>query len=151
MISKIFERALKAVAIVFAIGVVFVLLLGVVLPSARRVPERGARVVKVSGGFAEFRDKAWVTGTGTVTRVLADDRIPPCHQRFILSDDTGCTILIAHNIDEWKRLAGVKVGDAVAVKGEYVSNSEGGVVHWTHPDKSHRKPGGWLKKVKGCK
>lgn len=202
MISKIFERVLKAVAIVFALGVAFVgmlvattgsdqdvafgmaisagalwsvvgivrsktgdkiwrsyallaavavLLFGAVLPSARRVPERDTRVVIVPGGFAEFCDKAWVTGTGTVTRVLADDRNPPCHQRFILSDDTGRTILIAHNIDEWKRLAGVKVGDAVAFKGEYVVNSEGGVVHWTHPDKSHRRPGGWLKKVKSGK
>lgn len=144
--SKTRDKLWRSYALLAAVTV---LLFGAVLPSARRIPEKDARVVRASVGFGEFRDKTWVTGTGTVTRVLADDRTPPCHQRFILSDDAGCTILIAHNIDEWKRLAGVKVGDAVAFKGEYVSSPEGGVVHWTHPDKSHRKPGGWLKKVKG--
>lgn len=110
--------------------------------------------VKLSGGFAKFRNKSWVTGAGTVTRVLDDDLDPPCHQRFILSDETGHTILIANNIDGRERLADVNVGDVIAFKGEFVSNPQGGVVHRTHPDNSHRKPGGWLKKLKsserGC-
>ena len=106
--------------------------------------------VKLSGGFAKFRNKSWVTGSGAVTRVLEDDLEPPCHQRFILADESGHTILIAHNIDGWERLDDVKVGDVVAFKGEFVSNPKGGVVHRTHPDNSHRKPGGWLKKLKNA-
>lgn len=134
------------------LAVASLLLLGVALPDGRRTAQGNVTcAVKEPGGFAAFRDKSWVTGSGTVTRVLADDRTPPCHQRFILSDGAGRTVLIAHNIDEWGRLADVKVGDVVAFKGEFVSNSEGGVVHWTHPDKSHRKPGGWLKRLKSVK
>ena len=106
--------------------------------------------VKSSGGFSRFRNKAWVTGAGKVTRILDDDLEPPCHQRFILSDGSGRTVLIAHNIDESDRIADLSVGDVIAFKGEYVSNSKGGVVHWTHPSHSAYKPGGWLKKLKGA-
>ena len=105
--------------------------------------------VKVVGGFAKFRNKSWVTGAGKVTRVLDDDLEPPCHQRFVLSDEAGHTILIAHNIDECDRVPDLSVGDVIAFKGEFINNPQGGVVHWTHPSKSAYKPGGWLKKVKG--
>lgn len=118
--------------------------------SAVRTVGVTTNAVKLTGGFAKFRNKTWVTGSGTVTRILDDDLEPPCHQRFILSDGFGRTVLVAHNIDEWDRLADVEVGDVIAFKGEFVSNPRGGVVHWTHPDKSHRKPGGWLKKLKGA-
>ena len=106
--------------------------------------------VKVVGGFAKFRNKSWVTGAGKVARILDDDLEPPCHQRFILSDETGHTILIAHNIDESERISDLSVGDVIAFKGEYISNPQGGVVHWTHPSKSAYKPGGWLKKLKSA-
>ena len=106
--------------------------------------------VKLSGGFAKFRHRSWVTGAGTVTRVLDDDLEPPCHQRFILADESGRTVLIANNIDGWERLADVAVGDVIAFKGEFVCNPKGGVIHWTHPDNSRRKPGGWLKKLKSA-
>lgn len=105
--------------------------------------------VKVSGGFSKFCNKSWVTGAGRVTRILDDDRERPCHQRFILSDESGRTILIAHNIDETDRIADLSIGDVIAFKGEYVSKPNGGVVHWTHPSHSAYKPGGWLKKLKG--
>ena len=109
-------------------------------------------VVKLSGGFAKFRNKSWVTGMGTVTQVLDDDLEPPCHQRFILSDGFGHKIQITNNIDNGReRLVGVKIGDTVAFKGEFISTPEGGVVHWTHPDSAHRKPGGWVKMLKSAK
>ena len=43
------------------------------------------------------------------------------------------------------------LGDVIAFKGEFVSNPQGGVVHWTHPSNSAYKPGGWLKKLKSAK
>lgn len=104
--------------------------------------------VKLEESFAKFRNRAWVAGMGTVKRLLPDDLDPPCHQRFILTDPSGHTLLIVNNIDDFDRLEGLGVGDVVAFKGEYISNAEGGLVHWTHPDRSHRKPGGWLKILK---
>lgn len=106
--------------------------------------------VKLSSGFAKFRDRAWVSGVGTVTRILDDDLEPPCHQRFVLSDANGHTILIAHNIDECDRVSDLSLGDVIAFKGEFVQNPKGGVVHWTHPSNSALKPGGWLKKLKSA-
>ncbi len=99
--------------------------------------------------FSDFRNKSWVEGSGVVKKVLPDDTTPPCHQRFILADPTGRTILIAHNIESWSRLADVRPGDTVEFRGEYVDNDRGGVVHWTHPDPAGRKPlgGGWLRKA----
>ncbi len=97
--------------------------------------------------FSNFKDRTWVTGEGRVTRVLADDLVPPCHQRFVVADSEGRTVLVVNNIDEWPRLPDVKTGDRVAFRGEFVDNPQGGLVHWTHPDKSRRRIGGWVKKV----
>jgi len=104
-------------------------------------------VVQVSGGFAKFRDRTWVTGVGTVRKVLPDDLDPPCHQRFVLVDKYGHSILVVNNIDDFDRLPDVKVGEAIAFRGEFIANPRGGIVHWTHPDRSGRRAGGWLKKV----
>lgn len=96
--------------------------------------------------FAAFRDGQWVTGVGEVVRVLDDDLDPPRHQRFIMKDGFGNTVLVAHNIDQAARIPGLKAGDEIAFKGEFRVNDRGGVIHWTHPDSSRRHPGGWLRR-----
>lgn len=96
--------------------------------------------------FASFRDGEWVTGWGTVKKILPDDTVPPCHQRFLLVDPTGETLLIANNIDRWPRLADLHVGDIVEFKGEFKDGERGYLVHWTHPDTSGRRPGGYVRK-----
>ena len=101
--------------------------------------------------FGAFKDRAWVTGWGKVTRILEDDLEPPCHQRILLTDPTGATLLVVNNIDSGRRLEGVGVGDTLAFKGEFIDNEKGGLVHWTHPDSSRRRPGGWLCKVAAAK
>ena len=126
-----------------------------------RVPGATAKVVQpaqnstdtasLDADFSKFRDKAWVTGRGKVTKILSDDKDPPCHQRFFVADGNGRTILIAHNIDESPRIADLAVGDVVDFKGEFVNHKRGGLLRRTHPDKSHRKPDGWVKKVDSSK
>jgi len=110
--------------------------------------ERGAGLERhvYRTDFSAFRDSQWVTGVGTVRRVLDDDLDPPRHQRFILEDEFGNTVLVAHNIDQAVRLQGLKPGDEVAFRGEYKANDRGGVIHWTHPDSTRRRQGGWLRK-----
>ena len=80
---------------------------------------------------AQERD-VQVKGSGTVTRLLADDTEADCHQQFILILGSGQTLLIAHNIDIAPRLNGLQVGDTVAFYGAYVYSDKGGTVHWTH-------------------
>lgn len=116
-------------------------------PKVVQPVEKRADAVQLDTDFSKFRDKTWVTGRGKVTKVLGDDKDPPCHQRFFVADGNGRTILIAHNIDESPRLAELAVGDVVDFKGEFVNHKKGGLLHRTHPDKSHLKPDGWVKKV----
>lgn len=83
-------------------------------------------------------------GNGVVTRLLPDDQKGSRHQRFILRLASGQTLLVAHNIDIAPRIAGIRVGDAVSFCGQYESNSQGGVIHWTHHDPQGRHTAGWL-------
>lgn len=82
---------------------------------------------------------------GVVAKVLPDDRQGLRHQRFIVRLANGQTLLVAHNIDEAPRVAGLQAGDQVRVHGEYIWNAKGGLLHWTHRDHSGRHPAGWIK------
>ena len=85
-----------------------------------------------------------VEGLGTVERVLRDDDDGSRHQRFILSLDSGHTLLVSHNIDLAPRIADLRDGDEILFRGQYEWNDRGGVLHWTHHDPDGRRPGGWL-------
>jgi cold shock CspA family protein len=88
---------------------------------------------------------AQMGGVGVVERVLADDNDGSRHQRFILRLASGQTLLIAHNIDIANRIEALSSGDRVDFYGQYQSNPEGGVIHWTHHDPDGNHVAGWLK------
>jgi hypothetical protein len=98
----------------------------------------------VAAAFAERRSDVWVEDDGRVETILRDDREGSRHQRFILRLTSGGTLLVSHNIDLAPRVP-VAVGDQVSIRGEYVWNDKGGLVHWTHHDPSGRLPGGWVR------
>ena len=85
-----------------------------------------------------------VGGGGTVLRILSDDNTGDRHQRFILKMSSGRTLLIAHNIDLAPRIQSIKEGDFVMFYGQYETNAQGGVIHWTHKDPQGRHVAGWL-------
>lgn len=86
-----------------------------------------------------------INGSGKVTRIFPDDLEGSRHQKFIIELSSGKTLLISHNIDIAPRINLLEKGDTVSFYGEYVWNSKGGLVHWTHRDpKGHHKDG-WLK------
>lgn len=99
----------------------------------------------IGRAFTNRTSNVQVEGEGVVTRILSDDVTGARHQRFILRLASGQTILISHNIDLAPRLDGLREGDSVAFNGEYVWNSEGGLIHWTHHDPAGRHVAGWLK------
>jgi hypothetical protein len=113
-------------------------------PKAPASTDSGPRLARLYAGHA--RD-VWVECSGTVERVLEDDRDPPRHERFVLrvpGDDAG-TILVAHNIDLAPRVP-LHAGDTVTLRGEYEWNPQGGVIHETHHATSARgAPGGWVR------
>lgn len=85
-----------------------------------------------------------VKGEGVVERLLSDDNDGSRHQRFILKLASGQTLLVAHNIDLAPRINELRSGDSIIFYGEYVWNSKGGVIHWTHHDPDNIHTAGWL-------
>ena len=86
-----------------------------------------------------------VGGSGSVSRILPDDRKGSRHQKFILRLSNGQHILIVHNIDLARRINKLSIGDTVEFFGEYEWNDKGGLIHWTHHDPAGRHVDGWLK------
>jgi hypothetical protein len=99
---------------------------------------------RIALAFENKRQAFQVSGTGRVVRILPDDRDGSRHQRFILSLESGQTLMIAHNIDLAPRIATLAVGDTVSFYGEYEWSARGGVIHWTHHDPQGRHVAGWL-------
>lgn len=100
---------------------------------------------EIARAFKTKKSNVQVEGEGVVERILADDRVGSQHQRFIVRLSSGQTVLITHNIDIAPRVVGLQEGDSISFYGEYVWNSQGGLVHWTHHDTEGRHVAGWLK------
>lgn len=97
-----------------------------------------------ASAFAARLSDIQMQGEGRVIKTLPDDHEGSRHQRFILQQADGHTVLVAHNIDLAPRLNGLKKGDTVGFFGEYEYNARGGVIHWTHHDPQGRHADGWL-------
>lgn len=81
---------------------------------------------------------------GRIIRILPDDIKGDQHQRFIIEEDSGRSLLVAHNIDVAPRVERLFIGGRIKVFGEYETNDLGGLVHWTHHDPEGRVEGGWI-------
>ena len=119
------------------------LILVLVLAGCYHAPEHNDD--PIGRAFTNRATDVQVEGEGVVTRILADDVTGARHQRFIIQLASGQTLLISHNIDLAPRLEGLREDDTVAFNGEYVWNSQGGLIHWTHHDPVGRHVAGWLK------
>lgn len=95
--------------------------------------------------FAKRQSDVQVEVSGIVTRLLTDDNKGSRHQRFLIKQQSGHSLLIVHNIDLAPRIVSLKAGDTVQVYGEYIWNDKGGLIHWTHHDPANRHPHGWIK------
>lgn len=95
--------------------------------------------------FKNRRSDFQIQDAGTVIKNLPDDLKGSRHQKFILKNKTGETVLVAHNIDLAPKIKSLREGDRVDFYGEYEWNPRGGVVHWTHHDPKGRHVSGWLK------
>jgi len=81
---------------------------------------------------------------GRVVLVLPDDTRGVRHQHLLIELEEGFTVKVVHNLDVSTRVPAV-VGETIEVRGEYVYNDKGGLVHWTHRDRDGRHPGGWIR------
>ncbi len=93
------------------------------------------------GFFGQHRSGAWVTVSGKISGILGDSYGRFRHQRFTLGCSNGLTILIVNDISVGQR-APVAARGRVTVRGQYVWDSQGGLVHFTHH--ADNGPGGWI-------
>lgn len=98
----------------------------------------------IGKAFKTRRSDVLVEGGGVVTRILSDDLAGGRHQRFIVRLASEQTVLVSHNIDLAPRIEGLREGDRVRFKGEFVWNQQGGIIHWTHHDPTGRHVAGWV-------
>ncbi len=110
--------------------------------SVRLGPPRDTGDVALRAAATAQRRNVPIEFSATVVKLLKDDREGSSHQRFLVKA-AGLSVLVAHNIDLAER-AQVKVGDVVRMRGEYVWNDKGGVMHWTHRDPRGRHAAGFI-------
>jgi outer membrane receptor protein involved in Fe transport len=84
-----------------------------------------------------------VEAAGRVTRLLPGDTKGPRHQRFLVRIADSLTVLVIHNRDLAPAVP-VQPGDSVMLRGEYIWNERGGMIHWTHHDPARRHEAGWI-------
>ena len=125
-----------------AIALVFVVLVAGSTLWERFAPQGSAEASIVVAERSRAKDLS-VDASGDVTRILEDDNDGSRHQRFIIRVSPEMTVLIVHNIDLAPRVP-LQVGDSVSLRGDYVWNDRGGLVHWTHHDPAGRHIPGWI-------
>ena len=118
------------------------IVLGLVLVAVRTCQNR--TVGTLEHARSERLSDVWIETSGRVKKLLPDDTKGDRHQRILLDVSQGETLLVVHNIDQAERVP-AKPGDVLEVRGEYVWNEKGGLVHWTHDDDSGRRAGGWIR------
>ena len=98
---------------------------------------------QIAEAFSNHHNNIQVQGSGTVVKILPDDRQGSKHQKFIVQVADELTVLISHNIDLAPRISSLNTGEDISFFGEYVWNPMGGIIHWTHHDpakRSHSPP-----------
>ncbi|MBX9685990.1 MAG: DUF3465 domain-containing protein [Candidatus Obscuribacterales bacterium] len=117
---------------------------------AIRTPEQAQQVATADQGQAEILNaqaqgaqKVELIFTAPVKKLLPDDRRGLPHQLFLLELQNGSTVKIAHDTKYAPHIP-LSPGDVVTVKGEYIWNKKGGVVHWTHHSDTPKHEGGYI-------
>ena len=87
--------------------------------------------------------KVEVLFSSRVGRLLPDDTKGLPHQQFLVDLNNGSRVKIAHDIKYAPRVP-IQPGDTVTIKGEFIWNRKGGVVHWTHHSDTPRHEGGYI-------
>ncbi|MCP5182013.1 MAG: DUF3465 domain-containing protein [Pseudomonadales bacterium] len=98
----------------------------------------------VAHAYAAKARDIFLTVDATVDKLLRDDDNGDRHQRFLIRSPDGIRVLVAHNIDIAPRVPDLEAGQPIRLRGEYIWNDKGGILHWTHhaPRGDHAE--GWI-------
>ncbi len=111
--------------------------------SASVAPQPAIFEDEILAAHANRQTNVEVTCTLPVKRMLPQDNKGEKHEKFILQMSNGSTILVAHNISRAPYVP-ISEGDVVTVRGEYIWNRKGGVIHWTHLSDTPKHPSGYI-------
>lgn len=94
------------------------------------------------------RSHVEVTASGAVARILGEREGPSGkHLGFLLhlsgGAGRGLTVRVEDNLDLGGDVA-LQEGEAVTVRGEYIYDSRGGLIHYTHRDPRGRHEAGYV-------
>ena len=92
---------------------------------------------------ADHAIKREITVEARVKKLLATDTEGLPHQKFLIELSNGSTILIAHDL-KYAPTVPIQAGDVLRIHGEYIWNSLGGLIHWTHHSDTPRHENGWI-------
>jgi len=132
---------LVVVGALIVAGLLLVRLLQPGPPSGAEARRAGAvGCADVARAYGEHRSAIWLTVSAPVLRALPDSYGRFQHQRFLIRCASGQTVLIENDVTVGRR-APVRPGDTVVVRGQYVWNQLGGLIHFTHGGGGS---GGWI-------
>jgi len=126
-----------------AITVLAVLAAGAWWWQARPGYEVEAGFAVVEDAFRSRQSSIMAEVTGTVARVLLDDKDDLRNQKFIIRLPNDQSVLVVHDQKAGRRVP-VSVGDTVLVRGEYMWTETGGTLRNTQRDFSPRRLHGWI-------
>ncbi len=103
----------------------------------------------VYNAWRDGRSRVEVTASGSVARVLGVESGPSGrHEGFLLhlrgAAGHGLTVRVEDNVDITGEIP-LAAGDDVEVRGEYIYDSRGGLIHYTHHDPRFRHEGGYVR------
>jgi Protein of unknown function (DUF3465) len=92
---------------------------------------------------AQHAIKVEVSVTARVKKLLPEDVQGLPHERFLIELSDGSTVLIAHDL-KMAPAVPINPGDIVSIRGEYIWNKLGGLIHWTHHTDTPKHENGWI-------
>lgn len=82
-------------------------------------------------------------GSLTVVKLMADDNTGLEHQKWVVRLSNGETMQAVYNLDMCPRVP-LKVGDVIAMGGQFIWTNQGGLLHWLHHDPRGNRPDGYV-------
>jgi hypothetical protein len=82
-------------------------------------------------------------GNLVVVDVQRDDKNGPQHQKWTVRLSNGVTMLSVYNLDMCERVP-LKVGDRIAMGGQFIGMGHGGLLHWLHRAPKGNRPDGYV-------
>lgn len=118
-------------------------------PSKPETPERSVQPgtgddSKIVAAVDNRRRLDFVEGSGmVVVKLLPDDRNGLQHQKWVVRLSNGQTMQAVYNLDMCEYVP-LKVGDVVAMGGQFIWTNQGALLHWLHYDPRQKRPDGYV-------